>query len=98
MLRWPTSPRRSMTTETLPRTCMAKQTSKPLRYCKRVPFSGWDLGSSGGGDYGGGDFVVGVEVEELDAGGGADWSGLGWKQLGHPLAVGCSSLDRSGCA
>ena len=29
------------------------------------------MGSSGGDDDGGGDLVVGVEVEELDAGGGA---------------------------
>ena len=41
----------------------------------------------GGDDYGGGYFVVGIEVEELDAGGAADWSGLDWKQLGHPVAV-----------
>jgi hypothetical protein len=30
-----------------------------------------DLGVFGGDDYGGGYLVVGVEVEELDAGGGA---------------------------
>jgi hypothetical protein len=40
-----------------------------------------------GDDDGGGDLVVGVEVEELDAGGASDWSGLGWKQPGHTTAV-----------
>jgi hypothetical protein len=41
-------------------------------YCSRGPFSGWGLGASGDDD-GGGEFVVGVEVEELDAAGAAAW-------------------------
>jgi hypothetical protein len=50
-----------------------------MHYCRSVPSSGWVLASSGEDDHGGGYFVLGFEVEELDAlgaaAGGADGFG-----------------------
>jgi hypothetical protein len=65
-------------------------------YCKSVPSSGWVLASSGDDD-GGGYFVLGFEVEQLDApgaaAGGADGLGVDADDLAELAGVTDSRLS-----